>query len=128
MEPLICKCCGGKIDPVTMKCIYCDTAYVDDYEQIRRIKQENNSIKTQIDKEELYNAALNAMKDYNSTIMTPNEVREKIGLNPVVDFGVTVEEATDRLLALGRCGSYLKNAYDTDGRKICSFTITCHHN
>ena len=26
-EPLICKYCGGKIDRITMKCIYCDTEY-----------------------------------------------------------------------------------------------------
>ena len=106
MTPLICKCCGGKIDPVTMKCIYCDTAYVDEYEQILRIKQENNSIKTQLDKEELYNTALNAMKDYNSTIMTPNEFRYKIGLKPIADVGITVEEATKSFINLGRC-SYM---------------------
>jgi hypothetical protein len=88
-----------------MVCRYCDTAYIDG----------------QIPSEKID-------KIVTKELMTPNEVREKIALNQVVDFGVTVEEATDRLLALGRCGSYLKNAYDTDGRKICSFTTTFHHN
>lgn len=26
-NPLICKCCGGTINPRTMKCEYCDTSY-----------------------------------------------------------------------------------------------------
>lgn len=103
MKPLICQCCGGQIDAVTMKCRYCDTVYVDEYEQIRRIKQENNSIKTQLDKDNLYREALKSMRDYNSTIMTPNEVRKKIGLNPIADFGITVEEAAKGFMNLGRC-------------------------
>ena len=111
MTPLICKCCGGKIDTATMSCLYCDTVYVDEYEQIRCIKQENNSIRGQLDKEELYNEALNAMKNYDSTIMTPNEVRKKIGLNPIADFGITVEEATKSFMNLSR-----------------AISLTYHHN
>ena len=115
MKPLICQCCGGQIDPVTMKCRYCDTVYVDEYEQIRRIKQENNSIKTQLDKDNLYREALKSMRDYDSAIMTPNEteesaimtpneVRKKIGLNPIADFGITAAEAAKSFMNLGRCG------------------------
>lgn len=28
MDELICKCCGGDIDPKTMTCKYCDTVYL----------------------------------------------------------------------------------------------------
>ena len=27
MKPLICQCCGGRIDRKTMRCPYCDTQY-----------------------------------------------------------------------------------------------------
>ena len=30
MKKFICDCCGGQINPATMKCEYCGTAYRDD--------------------------------------------------------------------------------------------------
>jgi hypothetical protein len=32
LKPLICQCCGGKIDRKTMKCPYCDTQYEKKFE------------------------------------------------------------------------------------------------
>lgn len=87
LKPLICKCCGGKINRATMTCDYCDTEYMGGPDQIRQIKQENEKIQAQLDSEKLYKAAMDAIKDYKNVayaaFMTPNEARKAMGLGAV---------------------------------------------
>lgn len=89
MEPLICKCCGGKIDPDTMVCMYCDTPHstkspaaglrthiqpvgdgIYTPNEMRvllglgTIEEKNNILKSQLAVENLYNAALKSLRDY----------------------------------------------------------------
>lgn len=118
MTPLICKCCGGQINPTTMKCKYCDTVY--GFVQLQKQETETRDMPRIITSEPVtitaYNTDGRKICDFEtiteeSAIMTPNEVRKKIGLNPIADFGISVEEATQRFLDLGRC------CYKT-----------CHHN
>lgn len=43
MSPLICKQCGGKIDPVKMVCEYCGTSYNDCFpRQIKYVVEQPN--------------------------------------------------------------------------------------
>lgn len=46
MEKLICECCGGTIDPVTMRCEYCGTAYRKEHEEVIRIETYRNPVQT----------------------------------------------------------------------------------
>lgn len=89
MEPLICKCCGGKIDPNTMVCMHCDTPHstgsaaaglrthikpVGDgiYTPnemrallgLRALEEKSNILKSQLAVENLYNAALKSLRNY----------------------------------------------------------------
>lgn len=46
MKAMICDCCGGQIDPITLKCKYCQTAYERDLnDEIIRIETFQNPIK-----------------------------------------------------------------------------------
>lgn len=118
MTPLICKCCGGKIDPVTMKCKYCDTVY--GFVQLQKQETETRDMPRIITSEPVtitaYDTDGRKICDFEtiteeSAIMTPNEVRKKIGLNPIADFGITVEEATKSFMNLSR-----------------AISLTYHHN
>ena len=57
---LVCKCCGGKVYDDTMVCMYCNTPYL----------KEKQGIKT-------------TLEVVKPDIMSPNEMREKIGLKPI---------------------------------------------
>ena len=46
MKPMICECCGGLIDPTTMRCMYCCTAYErDENDRVVRIETFQNPVK-----------------------------------------------------------------------------------
>lgn len=89
MEPLICKCCGGKIDPDTMICMYCDTPHSTGSAAaglrtpikllgdgictpnemrallgLRTLEEKSNILKSQLAVENLYNAALKSLRNY----------------------------------------------------------------
>ena len=121
MTPLICKCCGGRIDPVTMVCRYCDTAYVSETRDMPRIiTSETRDIPRIITSEPVtitaYDTDGRKICDFEtiteeSAIMTPNEARKKIGLNSLANFGITAAEATKSFMNLSR-----------------AISLTCHHN
>jgi hypothetical protein len=47
MKAYICQCCGGTINPRTMKCEYCDTPYKMDYDdRLVRIETYRNPVDT----------------------------------------------------------------------------------
>ena len=72
MKPLICKCCGGTINRETMICPYCDTAYTKD-------EPETISVYDGFGKK------LCELPSSTTAIMTPNEMREKMGLEVYKD-------------------------------------------
>jgi hypothetical protein len=47
MDKYICDCCGGKINPQTMKCEFCGTQYKRDYDDnVFRIETYTNPVRT----------------------------------------------------------------------------------
>lgn len=47
MQKMICECCGGAINPHTLKCEYCGTQYKrDEYENVCRIETYTNPVET----------------------------------------------------------------------------------
>lgn len=44
MDKYICECCGGKINPRTMKCEYCDTEYKREGDDVIRIETFRNPV------------------------------------------------------------------------------------
>lgn len=44
MDKYICECCGGKINPRTLKCEYCDTEYKREGDDIIRIETFRNPV------------------------------------------------------------------------------------
>lgn len=111
MKPLICQCCGGKIDQRSLTCLYCDTVY--GFVQLQKQEPESRDMPRIITSKPVSITAYDTdgikICDFEtiteeSAIMTPNEVRKKIGLNPIADFGITATEATKSFMNLGRCG------------------------
>lgn len=46
MNKYICQCCGGRINPTTMKCEYCGTEYKKEADKIIRIETFTNPVRT----------------------------------------------------------------------------------
>lgn len=46
MEKYICECCGGHINPHTMKCEYCGTQYKKEHDNFIRIETFQNPVIT----------------------------------------------------------------------------------
>ena len=46
LEKYKCECCGGNINPVTLKCEYCGTQYKDNNERVFRVEHYSSPIKT----------------------------------------------------------------------------------
>lgn len=46
MDKYICECCGGHINPRTMKCEYCGTQYKKEYDNYVRIETFQNPVIT----------------------------------------------------------------------------------
>lgn len=46
MNKYICECCGGHIEPITMKCEYCGTQYKKENEQVFRIETFRGRVQT----------------------------------------------------------------------------------
>lgn len=46
MDKYTCECCGGHIDPYTMKCEYCGTQYKKENEQVYRIETYHANVQT----------------------------------------------------------------------------------
>ena len=46
MEKYICECCGGQINPHTMKCEYCGTQYENKNERVFRIETFQSRVET----------------------------------------------------------------------------------
>lgn len=67
MDSLICKCCGGDIDPKTSTCRYCGTVYVKGYVCIEQTFDDCFKPIAAID------------------ILTPNEMRDYVGFAPIVE-------------------------------------------
>ena len=133
MTPLICKCCNGHIDPVTMVCRYCDTAYVSETRDMPRIITSEPVTITAYDTDGRKICDFETITE-ESAIMTPNEARKKIGLNSLADFGISVKEATKSFMNIGRCGCQVLsqneyNALSDEARNNgTTYYITCHHN
>lgn len=64
----ICQCCGGRIDPKTMTCEYCGTAYKKDHNNLIRIETFHNPVQTF--------AASVAMDPYLLTELGPKKASE----------------------------------------------------
>lgn len=45
MKKYICECCGGTINPATLKCEYCGTCYRDENDSIIKIETFHNPVK-----------------------------------------------------------------------------------
>ncbi len=46
MNKYICECCGGHIDPYTMKCEYCGTQYKKENDVVYRIETVHSRVQT----------------------------------------------------------------------------------
>jgi hypothetical protein len=46
MNKYICECCGGQINPYTMKCEYCGTQYKNEDEKVFRIETFQSKVQT----------------------------------------------------------------------------------
>lgn len=78
LTPLICKCCGGTINPETYKCDYCDT-YYDVPKPIKNVaKHVADSMSTALALHNIY---------------TPNEMRAMLGLNRPLEVDIMYENA-----------------------------------
>ena len=75
-ESYICQCCGGRIDPKTMTCDYCGTAYKKEHDNLIRIETFHNPVQTF--------AAQVAMDPYILTELGPKEA-SKVAMNQLVD-------------------------------------------
>lgn len=67
MDSLICKACGGDIDPKTSTCRYCGTVYVKGY----------------VCREQTFDDCFKPIAAID--ILTPNEMRDYLGLAPIVE-------------------------------------------
>ena len=62
MKKYVCECCGGQINPVTLKCEYCGTQYKDDFDNIIRVETYMNPVDT-----------------YRSQVIVPRNIVQQMG-------------------------------------------------
>ena len=100
-NPLICKCCGGTINPRTMKCEYCDTSYrrhVDGIIEYRRPGEDCLTSSFSIDR--------HALKEDGAHLMhyCLREMAGKMAeqLLPYCEFDSGYDVETDRILLRSR--------------------------
>ena len=46
MDKYTCQCCGGRINPATMKCEYCGTEYRKEMDRVIRVETFTNPVRT----------------------------------------------------------------------------------
>ena len=100
-KALICTCCGGTINPRTMKCEYCDTSYrrhVDGIIEYRRPGEDCLTSSFSIDR--------HALRDEGAPLMRHclNEMAHKMAeqLLPYCEFDSRYDIETDRILLRSR--------------------------
>ena len=100
-KPLICKCCGGTINPRTMKCEYCDTSYrrhVDGIIEVRRPGEDCLTTAFTIDR--------HALREDGAPLMRHclNEMACKMAeqLLPYCEFNSSYDMETDRIVLRSR--------------------------
>lgn len=84
MQTMTCKNCCAPINPHLDHCEYCGGYFERPSEEIL-LKKEIENIKHEARVKQLYEAALQSMRDYGGRIMTPNEMRATMGLDPFTD-------------------------------------------
>ena len=67
MNKYVCDCCGGQINPYTMKCDYCGTQYKKENEQVFRIETFQGRVQT-------FKSAYNITDEY--LVRHPKEASE----------------------------------------------------
>ena len=89
MKKYVCECCGGQINPATMKCEYCGTQYKHDIENhVIRLETYTNPVDTfraevQYTNEELEITPLEIISEYALKSLA-NKLSESIYNNMVV--------------------------------------------
>lgn len=79
MKALICECCGGQIDPNTMKCKYCGTAYErDEQDTVVRIKTIPSPVRIYEAQIDVDNLVVNEIGEDNAAKMAVTQLSRKI--------------------------------------------------
>ena len=119
MDKYICECCGGQIDPHTMRCEYCGTQYEKNNENVYRIETFNSPVHTfesvyEIDDDvlshyspqDISRIVMNRLSDQLAQIITPyceyetvrdfrnfsHKVRARIKIVEPVKKGINVKD------------------------------------
>lgn len=93
MQTMTCKNCCAPINPHLDHCEYCggyfekppeETTTCDFYDSFgRKVLSLKKEMEDEYRVKQLYEAALKSMRDYEGRIMTPNEMRATMGLDPI---------------------------------------------
>ena len=105
LKPLICKRCGGALDPVTLKCPYCGTYHkFDETFEATRIIVDRPGIEVLQKKIAISNAALFAMPQGEMVDYARRSICESISesLNPYIEFYSERDIATLDTIVMGR--------------------------
>lgn len=79
MKPMICECCGGQIDPNTMMCRYCGTAYErDKYDRIVKIETFQNPVKIYKSRMDMDDYIVSGMGIDNATQMAVKQLSRNL--------------------------------------------------
>lgn len=101
MNPFVCDCCGGTINPRTMKCEFCGTAYkreVAGIVELRRSGEQTLTSSFSIDRHALREDGAHVM-EYCLRNMAGKMAEQ---LMPFCDFASRYDPESDRIFISGR--------------------------